>query len=135
MGLTAPPLFRGVQASATTIAVPLKIVAGCIGIDIQFDAVAAATFFVEVTSSSIEEAPVFEGGAGTELTGEGHAYLAGAAAQHWTEIPGASPAALVAGSAGAVKVDLSGIRQKRARLRITSTAICSWNILDGIAAV
>lgn len=129
------PLFRGAQTNATTIAVPVPIVAGCIGLHVSWpDATTAASFVLELSSYPSELATVGAGGAGTEQPGGGHAYLAGAAPQFWAD-SGQVIAAVVAGAAGSFLINATGVRQQRARLRITATANCSWLIWQGVQDV
>jgi hypothetical protein len=129
------PLFRGVQASGTTIAVPVPIVLGAAGVQVSWDdATTAASFAFELSSYPADLAPVGAGGAGTQVTGGGHAYLAGAAAQFWVD-SGETIAAVAAGAAGSFLINASGIRQRRGRLLITAAADCSWIIWPGAIEV
>lgn len=129
------PLFRGVQNTTTTIAVPVPIVAGAVGIQVSWpDTTTAASFVLEFSSFPGELAPVGAGGAGTEIPGGGHAFLAGASAQLWVD-SGETIAAVPGGAAGSFLVNASGVRQQRARLRITSTAACFWSIWQGVQDV
>ena len=135
MGLGREPLFEGVQATTTTIAVPIPIVAGCIGVQVAWtDATTAATFVLELSSYPEGRASVGAGGAGTQLAGGGHAYLAGTAAQFWFN-SGETIAPVVAAAAGSFGLNLSNVRQQRARLLITSTADCDWEIWQGVQDV
>lgn len=125
-------LFRGTQANATIIAVPLSVVAGCLGCHISWpDVVTAATFELDFSSFDSDEAPF---GTGAVLVGEGNAQIAVADAEKWPD-SGTVIAAVVAGAKGSRLINLSNVRQQRARLLITSTAICTWNIKEGIALV
>ena len=134
MGTMRPSLFRGPQSNATTIAVPIPIVAGCIGFQVFWpDATTAGTFVLELTSFSSDDAPLSAGGAGTVLPGQGTAVLAGTEA-HW-EDSGESIAAVTAGAAGSFVVNLSGVRQGRARLLITATDNSNWDIRPGLTDV
>lgn len=135
MPFNVTTLFKGTQANATIICVPVPIIAGCIGIHVSWpDATTAATMVLELSSFSSDEAPLQSGGAGTAVVGEGTAVIGAADAQKWPD-SGETIAAVVAGAAGARLVNLSNVRQRRARLRITSTAICTWDIKQGIGDV
>jgi hypothetical protein len=136
MGAGRPPLFKGTQLTTTTIAVPVPIVAGCVGLHVSWlDATTAASFVLEVSSYNAEDASVGAGGAGTKIdNGSGNAFLAGAAAQFWAD-SGVTIAAVAAGAAGSFLVNATNLRQQRARLLITSTAACSWEIYQGIQDV
>lgn len=131
MGLGRPPLFKGLQATGTTIVVPVRIVAGCIGLHVSWpDATTAASFVLELSSFPEHLVPLWAGGAGTEQPGGGKAFLSGASAQFWPN-SGETIAPVVAGAAGAFIVNVSNVRQQRARLRITTTANSSWEIYEG----
>lgn len=125
------PLFEGRQTAATIIAVPVRIYAGCIGLHVQYDAVAAATFVLELSSAPYERAPVYTG---TKLAGGGDAGIAVADAVNWPD-SGEVIAALVAGTAGSFLINISNVRQQRGRLRISASANASWVIWDGLQLV
>jgi hypothetical protein len=135
MGLGRPPQFKGVQATTTIIAIPVPIVAGCIGLHVSWpDATTAGSFVLELSSFPEQIAPLWAGGAGTAVPGGGTAFVAGASAQFWPD-SGETIAAVVAGAAGSFLINLSNVRQQRARLRITSTADCFWEIYNGLQDV
>lgn len=130
-----PPLFKGLQADTTVIVIPVPILAGCIGLHVSWpDAVTDASFVLELSSFPSEVAPLWAGGAGTLQPGGGHAYLSGASAQFWPD-SGETIAPVVAGAAGSFMVNLSNVRQQRARLRITATDDCQWEIYNGLQDV
>jgi hypothetical protein len=125
-------LFRGTQGAATTIAVPVPVIAGCVGVHVSWpDAVTAATLVLEVSSFDSDQAPWFTGAV---LDGEGNAAVAVADPDKWPD-SGAVIDPIVAGASGARLINASGLRQQRARLLITSTAICTWDIRDGLNQV
>lgn len=134
MSLGRPSLFRGPQANATVIAVPITIIAGAIGFQVFWpDATSAGSFALELTGFSSDEAPLSAGGAGTMQVGQGTAVLAGPSA-FW-EDSGETLPTVTAGAAGSFVINLSGVRQYRARLLITATADSNWDIRPGIADV
>lgn len=125
-------LFRGTQASGTTIAVPVPVIAGCVGVHMSWpDAVTAADVVLEVSSFDSDQAPWFTGAV---LSGEGNAAVAVADPDKWPD-SGAVIDPIVAGASGARLINASGLRQQRARLLITSTADCTWDIRDGLNQV
>jgi len=116
---TYPPLFRGTQASGTTIFVPVHIVAGCIGVHISWlDATSAATINLELTSYAADEA----------------ASDAAASDVLWPD-SGETITGPVGAAAGSALINLSNVRQQRARLRIVASANCSWSIWRGVQSV
>jgi hypothetical protein len=125
-------LFRGTQGAATTIAVPVPVIAGCVGVHVSWpDATTAATIVLEVSSFDSDQAPWFTGAV---LAGEGNAAVAVVDADKWPD-SGAVIDPIVAGAEGSRLINVSGLRQQRARLLITSTAICTWDIRDGLNQV
>jgi hypothetical protein len=135
MAWNVSTLFKGTQASGTIIAIPVPIIAGCIGLHISWpDVVTAATLALQLSGFSADEVSLQAGGAGTALVGEGTALIAAADLQRWPD-SGVVIAAVVAGAAGARLVNATNLRQRRARLLITSSAICTWDIKNGIMDV
>jgi hypothetical protein len=131
----ATTLFKGTQASGTIIAVQVPIIAGCIGVHVEFDSVAAATIAVQLTGFEVpDEVTLHSGGAGTLLAGEGIAVIAAADLQKWPD-SGLVVEPVVAGAAGARLIQATNLRMRMARLFITSSAICIWGIKHGIMDV
>ena len=127
------PLFKGIQATGTVIAVPVPVVAGCIGVHISWpDAVTAATVEVQFSSFDSDQAPWFTGAA---LAGDGYAAIAVADPDKWPTDANVPVDPIVAGASGARLVSASNVRQQRCRLLITSLAECNWDIRDGIQQV
>lgn len=127
------PLFKGTQSAATTIAVPIPVIAGCIGVHVSWpDAVTEATIAVEFSSFDSDQAPF---GTGAVLAGDGNAQVAVADPDKWPPDAAIVVDPIVAGASGARLISASNVRQQRARLLITSTAICTWDIRDGLNQV
>lgn len=132
--MSTTPLFEGRQTSGTSIAIPVPVYAGCLGLHVAWnDATTAASFVLELSSFPQERAPfgIAElgfGGKGYTLSGTGVDLV------KWPD-SGQTVATLAAGAAGSFLINIQGVRQHRGRLRITATANCDWVIWDGIAIV
>jgi len=98
------PLFKGSIANGATAFCPVPIVQGCIGLHGTWpDATSTFTVVLEVSSFNPEEP-----GAGPEDA---------ANARTWPAMPGVT-ITQTPGAAGSFLVNLSNIRQQRARLRM-----------------
>lgn len=116
---TYDPLFRGTQASGTTIFVPVNVVDGCVGVHISWlDATSAATIALELSSWPWPLAA--DNAAASDVT--------------WPD-SGETITGPAAAAAGSALINLSNVRQLRARLRIVASADCSWAIWRGITTV
>jgi hypothetical protein len=116
MGFGVPPLFKGAQATTTTMYVGVPIHNGVVGLHIGWlDATSAATVTLELTSFGAEDAPYDAAGAAYEWIGSGETIT--------------GP---VASAAGATLVFFENVRARRARLKLASTANCLWEIYDGV---
>lgn len=125
-------LFKGTQGAGTTIAVPIPVIAGCVGAHVSWpDATTEAEIVLEVSSFDSDQAPWFTGAV---LDGEGNAAVAVADPDKWPD-SGVAIDPVVAGASGARQISASNLRAQRARLLITSTAVCTWDIRDGLNQV
>lgn len=110
-----PPLFSGVLTHPTTKYVGVPVRNGTIGAQIAWpDATSSATITVELTSYDSTDAPVETAGTGDIWAGSG------------VSITG--PAASARGQA---QINIEGVRQARARIKIVTAATTTVTILDG----
>ena len=117
MGLHVP-LFKGPQATGTTMYVGVPIHDGCIGVHLGWlDATSAATVTLELSSWSPDEAPVT---------------TAGTTGLEWKD-SGETITGPAASAAGSTLVNIMNVRQQRARLKLVTSANSSWEIYDGLA--
>lgn len=109
------PLFKGSIAMGATQYVGIPIEEGALGCQIAWlDATSAAAITLELTSYDHETAPVGAAGAAYKWKDSGVA------------ITGPTGAAIASSL-----VNVEGIRQLRARLKIVASAACDLEILNG----
>jgi hypothetical protein len=107
-----PQLFSGTIPTSTTLYIPLPIVNGTIGAHIGWlDAVSSATITVETSSIP-----------GVSVTTAGSAWQWKDSALTFT-----GPAA---SAIGALSINIENVRQKAARLKIVTAAVCQLEIYD-----
>lgn len=117
MSFTMYPLFEGPIATSTTKYIGVPVHDGTIGLHIGWkDATSNATITLELTSLDPLVAPVDEAGSAWEWLDSGET------------ITGPS-----ASAAGGTSVHLENVRQRRARLKIVTSAACDFVISDGAA--
>lgn len=115
MGSDVKPLFEGAIATSTTQYVGVPIRDGKVGIDIGWkDSTTAATLTVEFTSHGPHGAP-------NDAAGD---------AWEWKD-SGETITGPTGSAAGGTLVNFENVRQKRARLKIVTTAACDFVIHDG----
>jgi hypothetical protein len=109
------PLFEGTVANGATQYVGVPITDGALGCQIAWlDAISAATITLELTSYDLESAPVGVAGAAYKWRDSG------------LVITGPAGAAI-----GSTLVNVDGIRQRRARLKIVASADSILEVLNG----
>lgn len=112
----APRLFARTISNGATAFCPVPIHQGCVGLHISWpDATTNVTITFETSSFGPEDAT-------PELA---------ANARLWPAFPGVT-ITQTPGAPGAVLVNISGVRQKRGRLRIVAGAASELEIYDGI---
>ena len=115
MGMGHVPLFKGAIASGTTKYIGVPVHSGKVGLHIAWkDATSNATVTLEMSSMNATDAPVETAGT-----------------WHWKD-SGETITGPAASAAGSTLVHLDNVRQRRARLKIVTTADCDFEIMDGI---
>lgn len=116
MAFGRQPLFRGTQATSTTVYYPVPVHEGVIGIQFAWtDATSNATVTLELTNFDAIEAP----------------YAAAGAAYEWKD-SGLTITGPAASAAGSTLILVENARVLRGRLKVVTTANSSFVILDGV---
>lgn len=116
-GFGKPPIFKGTIANGATQYVGLPIHDRAIGAHIAWlDGTSSATITLELSSFSVNDAPIEEAGSAWEWLSSG------------VSITGPS----AAGSGGGTPINVENVNQKRARLKIVAAAACNLEIHDGL---
>lgn len=111
------PLLKGAQLTTTTQYVGVPIHNGCIGVHLGWlDATSAATITLELSSWNADDAPVA---------------TAGTTALQWRD-SGETITGPAASAAGSSLINIMNVQQKRARLKLVTTANSLWEIYDGL---
>lgn len=111
------PIFRGAQATGTTIYYPVQIHRGVLGVQFAWiDATSNATVTVELTSFDADEAP----------------YDVAGSAWKWKD-SGQTITGPAASAAGSTLIQFENVRALRGRLKVVTTANSNFVIFDGVA--
>jgi hypothetical protein len=110
------PLFKGQLSASTVTYIEIPVRCGCVGAQVAWpDATSAATIGLEFSSNP---------GAGASST----------KADDWTD-SGVTITGPAATGAGSVMLNVDNIRQKRARIKVTTTAVTNLTVWDGMEPV
>lgn len=113
---TFVPLYKATIPTTTTVYVGVPIHDNAIGLQIAWlDGTANATVTLELCSQGPEDAP----------------YDAAGAAWEWRD-SGLSITGPAGSAAGSTLLNVENVRQRRARLKIVTTAISPMEIWDGV---
>lgn len=116
MAFGRQPLFRGAQATGTTVYYPAPIHEGVIGIQFAWtDATSNATVTLELSNFDAIEAP----------------YNVAGAAYEWRD-SGLTITGPAASAAGSTLILVENVRALRARIKVVTTANSDFVILDGV---
>lgn len=104
-------IFKGTIANGATQYIGVPIVNGTIGVQVAWlDETSDATITLELTNYDADAAPV------------------GAAGEAWEWVDSSETIAGPSGAAGATLINLTGINQRRARLKIVASATSSIEV-------
>lgn len=113
-GSDSKPLFDGTQATTTTVYYHAPIHNSSIGIYFAWtDATSAATVTLELTSMGPTDAPYTTAGT-----------------YQWKD-SGLTFTGPAASAAGSLLINVENVRQKRARIKVVTTANSAFKIYDG----